>query len=218
MESLIPILLICWAVFSFVSRQAQKKKKEEAARVARENAQQASPAPAPALPYYDDRGGRSAQQSGMRQSDRPEGGPPYYDAPAPRQPRFDPQTGARLAPDARPAARQMQQPPAARQAPPPVARQSAALQSRAQSNMSSTLTDIAKTRHPLEAFDRTGHAHQETSITGVQGECPPEREGKKAAPASAPAPVSAFRWNQNAVLSGLVYAEILSQPKALRRR
>ncbi len=77
-------------------------------------------------------------------------------------------------------------------------------------------------RHTLEASSLTGHSHMETSITGQGKPCPPE-----AATAAAPKTAATalgfqtgnlnLKFDQPAVVAGLLYAEILGKPKALQR-
>jgi len=86
--------------------------------------------------------------------------------------------------------------------------------------IASRLTELAHTqRHTLAPSHETGHAHQETSMTGFEPDCPPLVSAfdtaTEAPMASAPG-MSAFTWRPDAVRDGLIYAEILSKPKALR--
>ena len=91
--------------------------------------------------------------------------------------------------------------------------------SRTQVSISSNLTEIQSTeQHRLSPSYRTGHAHQETSMSGFEENCPPTLSPAAAAAARQSAAPAAFSWDQNAVLSGLIYSEILGKPKALRGR
>lgn len=88
-----------------------------------------------------------------------------------------------------------------------------------QAPVKSRLTDISAnvTKHVVEASSVSGHAHEETSLTGVRAECEPEQARRASAPATAaPAAGTPFHWDAGAVRSGVVMAEILGKPKALR--
>ncbi|MCE5190033.1 MAG: hypothetical protein LLF75_12755 [Eubacteriales bacterium] len=84
----------------------------------------------------------------------------------------------------------------------------------------SSLTQLnVSVDHEVTPSGVSGHAHQETSLSGVDTSCPPEK-----APATQPAPSvaaavsadSAFVWNPADARSGLVMAEILGPCLALR--
>ena len=63
--------------------------------------------------------------------------------------------------------------------------------------------------HTVSVSQESGHAHEETSASGIQEECPPEKaSARQTAQTQAPTE-NAFTWNTNAVRSGLVMAEIL---------
>ena len=84
------------------------------------------------------------------------------------------------------------------------------------------LTKPAATeRHALEASQLTGHAHEETSMTGFSEECEPsgkpKRESLTPVPKEAPA-AAAPRLSVEDLRRAVVYSEILAKPKALRRR
>lgn len=84
----------------------------------------------------------------------------------------------------------------------------------------STLTE-AKTgiTHTVTVSSESGHAHEETSASGIVAECPPdEAPPQKAAQAAAPAAMddSAFGWDVAQARTGLVMAEILGPCLALR--
>jgi len=75
----------------------------------------------------------------------------------------------------------------------------------------STLTE-AKTSitHTVTVSSESGHAHEESSASGVAADCPPEKAPAKQTAAAAPVKAeSAFVWDANAVRSGLVMGEIL---------
>ena len=125
------------------------------------------------------------------------------------------------------------------------AQQAQPLQPTVQPTLSPRLETPDGRRHTLESSQKTGHAHMETSMTGIAPECPPvlpraaaqpplsdrlaafkaqKRATARPVPAEeAPAVVDleqkqeAFRFDMARVRDGIVYAEILSPPKALRR-
>jgi len=70
-------------------------------------------------------------------------------------------------------------------------------------------------QHVVSVSAISGHAHQETSMTGIRPDCPPDP-----VPAVTPvAPVaaeSAFLWDQTQVLNGIVFSEILGPCLAMR--
>lgn len=64
--------------------------------------------------------------------------------------------------------------------------------------------------HTVSVSSESGHAHEETSASGIQENCPPEKtQAKQAQQTAQDYPESAFYWNVNAARSGLVMAEIL---------
>lgn len=82
----------------------------------------------------------------------------------------------------------------------------------------SALTQLnVSSDHEVKPSSETGHAHEETSMNGVDASCPPEKlssvQAAAAAPDSAP---SAFVWNPAGVRNGLVMAEILGPCVAMR--
>ena len=111
------------------------------------------------------------------------------------------------------------------------------------------MTTPQQRRHPLMPSRKTGHAHMETSMTGIEADCPPisasanpseippladrlsayKAEKRRAEQAKAPvskAPEvvdlaetkhASFSFDPARVREGLIYAEILGKPKALRR-
>jgi hypothetical protein len=93
-------------------------------------------------------------------------------------------------------------------------------------NLSQVKTTLkeAKTSitHTVTASSDSGHAHEETSMTGIEKECAPEdvRAGQAVQAAQAAALIpggdSAFAWDVNQARSGLVMAEILGPCLALR--
>lgn len=76
-------------------------------------------------------------------------------------------------------------------------------------------------QHRLEASQFTGHAHEETSMTGVQEDCPPKAMPKPGAEPVRTAPAAAgegsFDWDADGVRSGLIMAEILGKPRCMRQ-
>ena len=82
----------------------------------------------------------------------------------------------------------------------------------------STLTDaMTSITHTVTVSSESGHAHEETSATGIQANCPPDKApAKQNAQKTQPAADSAFTWNVEAARSGLVMAEILGPCLAQR--
>lgn len=82
----------------------------------------------------------------------------------------------------------------------------------------STLTDaMTSITHTVTVSSESGHAHEETSATGIQANCPPDKvPAKQTAQKTQPAADSAFTWNVEAARSGLVMAEILGPCLAQR--
>ena len=82
----------------------------------------------------------------------------------------------------------------------------------------STLTDaMTSITHTVTVSSESGHAHEETSATGIQANCPPDKApAKQTAQKTQPAADSAFTWNVEAARSGLVMAEILGPCLAQR--
>ena len=82
----------------------------------------------------------------------------------------------------------------------------------------STLTE-AKTSitHTVTVSSESGHAHEETSASGVAADCPPDKAPAKQTPQQAQGPFeNAFTWDVQSVRSGLVMAEILGPCLAQR--
>lgn len=86
------------------------------------------------------------------------------------------------------------------------------------SAVKTTLTEKGTTiTHTVTVSSESGHAHEETSASGVTQDCPPEKAPVKQTAASIPvATESAFVWDAGAARSGLVMAEILGPCLALR--
>ncbi len=81
----------------------------------------------------------------------------------------------------------------------------------------STLKQIHESpQHVVEASSISGHAHEETSMTGIRPPCPPDAQTAPKPPSSAPGGEAGFVWRQNEVLSGIVMAEILGPCVAMR--
>lgn len=76
-------------------------------------------------------------------------------------------------------------------------------------------------QHRLEASQLTGHAHEETSLTGVQEDCAPEkpfvRKPRAEATQTAPANDASFVWDADEVRNGLILSEILGKPRCMRQ-
>ena len=85
-------------------------------------------------------------------------------------------------------------------------------------NARSTLTEAnTSITHTVTVSSESGHAHEETSATGAEKPCTPEKTPAKQRPQSAQAPAeSAFVWNPDAVRSSIVMAEILGPCLAQR--
>ena len=86
------------------------------------------------------------------------------------------------------------------------------------STAKSTLTE-AKTSitHTVTVSGESGHAHEETSMSGIAQDCPPDQAPAKQTQATAPsASATAFTWDVEAARSGLVMAEILGPCLAMR--
>lgn len=198
MESLFFILAIGWVIFTSVAKKKQKEA-QEAAR--RRNQSAPGPAAPPVVPQ------------------RPFN--PFFDTPAAPYASAEKATAPKA-----PAQPQAQAP---RQAPPPRAAMQPAPQYRGNTDIKgqTAMTQMRETvditkRHTLSPGGAGSHAHQETSLTGIEADCPPEtidvhavQQAASYLPASAAA--TAFHWNANGVRQGLVMAEILGKPKALRR-
>lgn len=71
--------------------------------------------------------------------------------------------------------------------------------------------------HTVAPSFETGHYHAETSMTGFE-ECPAEPSGKQppSAPVVAVAPHINLQFGEAEMVKGMIYAEILGKPKALR--
>ena len=78
-------------------------------------------------------------------------------------------------------------------------------------NAKTTLTEAKSTiTHTVTVSGESGHAHEETSASGVVENCPPDKAPAK--PSVTPAQSAgetAFVWNVAAARNGLVMAEIL---------
>lgn len=68
--------------------------------------------------------------------------------------------------------------------------------------------------HIVRATSESGHTHEETSITGIEKDCPPD--ARQTAAAVANPTESAFVWDVSQVRSGLILAEVLGPCLALR--
>ena len=82
----------------------------------------------------------------------------------------------------------------------------------------STLTE-AKTSitHTVTVSSESGHAHEETSASGIAADCPPDKAPAKQTPQQAQGPFeNAFTWDVQSVRNGLVMAEILGPCLAVR--
>ena len=82
----------------------------------------------------------------------------------------------------------------------------------------STLTEVKTSiTHTVTVSSESGHAHEETSASGVAADCPPDKAPAKQAPQQAQGPFeNAFTWDVQSVRTGLVMAEILGPCLAVR--
>ena len=82
----------------------------------------------------------------------------------------------------------------------------------------STLTQLnVSSDHAVTPSSISGHAHEETSMNGVDASCPPEKlSPAQAAAAASGAASSAFVWDAADARKGLVMAEILGPCVAMR--
>lgn len=188
------ILVVAWVVISAIGNKKKQQARAEAEKQAAEKQAAARPAPQP---------------------------PPQARPAAPFSPYFpDVQAEGPVPPaPGMPQARGMQPPPRPVQQKPMREGMQAAPVTRMQQGPASSLTELHQTeRHTLTPSGKTGHAHQETSMTGFEPDCPPEKTPRRTALGTdAYAGMPAFTWKPDAVLNGMVYAEILARPKALRR-
>lgn len=83
------------------------------------------------------------------------------------------------------------------------------------SEAKSSLTQLrTSASHIVTVSSESGHAHQETSATGIVPNCPPDQPSAQAA--AAPVSDGSFLWDVSQVRNGLVMAEILGPCLALR--
>lgn len=183
-----PWIIILIVIISIISKANKKKKAEEAAKKARQ-AQAFEQASTPPQ-------GRSA-----RFPDEFEGTPPRQAAePAKRNNPTQAEIEARR--------RAMQQKLAAQQA-----KQAPPVQQRRQAPIQTTLT------HVVKPVTESAHAHTESSMGGGE-HCPPAVQT-----ATIPAPTASearvylpkLGFTRDEVVKGILYAEILGKPKALRK-
>jgi len=82
----------------------------------------------------------------------------------------------------------------------------------------STLTEAnTSITHTVSVSSESGHAHEESSASGISASCPPEKTpAKQTATPVVSMGGTAFVWNVEAARSGLVMAEILGPCLALR--
>lgn len=85
-------------------------------------------------------------------------------------------------------------------------------------NAKTTLTEKSTSiTHTVTVSGESGHAHEESSASGIVQECPPEKTPAKQTTAPTPSKTeSAYVWDVEAARSGLVMAEILGPCLALR--
>jgi type II secretory pathway pseudopilin PulG len=82
--------------------------------------------------------------------------------------------------------------------------------------IASKLRELNQTpQHVVSASSISGHAHEETSMSGIRPDCPPD--AKPAVTQVAPVEVqSNFLWDQTQILNGIVLSEILGPCIAMR--
>ncbi|MDR0841598.1 MAG: hypothetical protein LBN26_09515 [Christensenellaceae bacterium] len=72
-------------------------------------------------------------------------------------------------------------------------------------------------RHTVRPFTESDHLHVESSLMDAE-DCPPEEaEPGDSVDAYTPTQLGGLVWNHAAVTQGILYAEILGKPRALRR-
>lgn len=71
-------------------------------------------------------------------------------------------------------------------------------------------------QHVVAPSRESGHAHQETSITGIKPDCPAPTPQKPMGAKPQPKPAYSFSFSGDEVVKGVIYAEILGKPKGLR--
>ena len=190
METVLIILAIVWVVIPILAKSKQKQAKEQAERerLARQRAAQAAPQQAERA--------RSVAQ---------------------------PARTAPLTPNVRPAQASVvssSEGMGSQEGMP-----GAVLQGELTHSVSTNLTEVQSTLtqlnvssdHEVKPSSESGHAHEETSMSGLDASCPPEKRSPAQVTAAAPdAAPSAFVWNPAGVRNGLVMAEILGPCVALR--
>lgn len=189
METVLIILAIFWIVIPILAKSKQKQAKEQAER---EHAARQ----------------RAAQAAALQQAER--------ERTAMRQVRPAP-----LTPTVRPSQSSIQ--PSVEGAGSQEGTAGAVLQGELSHDVTVNLQQVksslkqiqATAQHVVSASSDSGHAHEETSMTGVNASCPPDQIPAAQA-AVAPSSESAFVWDPASVRSGLVMAEILGPCLALR--
>lgn len=191
METILIILAIVWVVIPILAKSKQKQAKEQAERerLARQRAAQAA-----ALQQQAERARATSQ---MRTA-------PLTPNVRPSQPSFVPSpegTGSQEG------------------------MAGTVLQGELTHSVSTNLKEVKSTLtqlnvssdHAVTPSSVSGHAHEETSMVGVDASCPPEKlSSVQAAAAATDAAPSAFVWNPADARNGLVMAEILGPCVALR--
>jgi hypothetical protein len=86
------------------------------------------------------------------------------------------------------------------------------------SGAQSTLTQLqVSSTRTITASSESGHAHEETSLTGILTDCPPDKmPAKPSMPIASTSSESVFLWDVEAARSGLIMAEILGPCLAIR--
>jgi hypothetical protein len=190
METILIILAIVWVVVPILAKTKQKQAKEQAERERLERQ-------------------RAAQAAALQQA---------QNARATSQTRTAP-----LTPSVRPSRSSFV--PSSEGTGSQEGMPGAVLQGELTHSVSSNLTEVQSTLtqlnvssdHEVKPSSESGHAHEETSMSGIDASCPPEKLSSVQTAAAAPdAAPSAFVWNQAGVRNGLVMAEILGPCVAMR--
>ncbi|MDL2235549.1 hypothetical protein LJC07_05255 [Christensenellaceae bacterium OttesenSCG-928-L17] len=99
-------------------------------------------------------------------------------------------------------------------------------QERVSTSLKTTVSASSEKRHKLTASSISGHSHMESSLLGLEEDCPPTAAQAQAAKGAKPvaqqpaSPLAAelreTMKNRNSLVQGMLIGEILGKPKALR--
>ncbi len=216
------ILIVLFVLFGNIKNKKKQQEAQEARRraIQEQQARNGQPSQAPVfdMPYApmvpSEAEGQDAPPAQMPRND-------------PRFPDFSP---VQPAPVARPAASPVpQQPrtaykpvqvPASPQNAPQMAEGAGKEVQHASTSVrahGTTLQEVMGRRHTLEASSTTGHAHTESSMSGVQESCPPAQRVTISRKTSSKSGIAALMADKDALRQAVLYSEILGKPKALRR-